>query len=88
MDWQTELGKAFGPTAAVVIFSLGSSVVYLVRRLNASEEAHNRTRDLHAAALQTINEKVTAAFLASGTNVAQFTELLRQVMEILRKGSQ
>lgn len=78
MEWFAQLDKAFGAAAAVVIGMLVSAIIFVVKQWNGEREAHNRTRDAYAVALQAINEKNTAALLANATNVAQFTELLRQ----------
>lgn len=78
MEWFAQLDKAFGAAAAVVIGLVISALVYQTKRLTGEQEAHTKTRDAYAAALQAINEKITAALLANAANVAQFTELLRQ----------
>lgn len=78
MDWFAQLDKAFGAAAAVVIGFVVSALIYQTRRLSAEQDAHNQTRMKFADALQAVNEKVTAALLANASNVAQFTELLRQ----------
>jgi hypothetical protein len=83
MDWLGELKPVFGGAAAIVIGLLISALIYQTRKLNASEEAHHKTRSDHATALGAINEKVTAALLANATNGAQFTELLRGIAAVL-----
>lgn len=78
MEWFAQLDKAFGAAAAVVIGLVITALIFVAKLLNAERDAHAKTRDSFAAALTQINEKVTAALLANATNVAQFTELLRQ----------
>ncbi len=78
MEWLAQLDKAFGAAAAVVIGLLISALVYQTKRLNAESDAHHKTRESNATALQAVNERVTAALLANAASTAQFTELLRQ----------
>lgn len=77
MEWLEQLKAAFGAGAAVLISMLITAVVYQSKKLNASELAHHLTKDQHGEALKQINEKTTAALLASAEKMAQFTELLR-----------
>lgn len=84
MEWLTQLDKAFGAAAAVVIGMLISALVWVVKQWRAEQLAHILTLKENGLALTAVNKESTAALLADATAKVQIVEVLRT----LRKNSE